>query len=733
MFRMRGLVARGATLLLGLSTLSAQVLASDTISTDGISTCMTDASVSVQELDVTYTRSTRELVFDVAGTSSEVQNVTATLSVTAYGVQVYSKTFDPCDSANYIAKLCPVPSGSFSANGTMVVPESYASEIPSIAFTIPDLEGEAKLELTSKATGEDVACIESSLTNGKSTQMKAVSYVAAGVAGAALAVTGLSALGAAGHPGASTSSPTFGDVVGWFHSMATNGMLSVSYPSVYRSFTTNFAFSTGLLPWGTLQTAIDNFRSATGGNLTDDSWEYLQEATLVYSDGSTSTASSKLKRAMSLVIREVSASVDTNSTSTSTSTATSTATTSSSTSEIDHLVSGIEAYAEELSIPQANTFMTVLLIFAIVIAAIAVSILLFKVILEAWALYGNFPQALTNFRKDYWGLLSRTITNLILLLYGVWVLYCIYQLTSGDSWAAKVLAVVTLSAFTGLLAFFSFKIYVAAQNYKQSEGDAAGLFENKDTWRKYSLFYDNYKKDYWWIFVPAIAYMFAKSCIIAAADGHGLVQSAGQLIVEALMLLLLLWNRPYAAKSGQWINITIQVVRMLSVACVLVFAEELGLTETTKTVTGIALIAVQSGLTALLAILIAVNAIILCCRENPHVRRRREAEKMDRDMDNLTPLDARASLLMDHPPVQRDLKEMSKFNFTGPYEPYRDQPFSATRHDRTQSTERLVEPGMPTDHQEYRSPSRESGANHDSRSHSPEPHHPTQPGYGMAL
>jgi len=66
-----------------------------------------------------------------------------------------------------------------------------------------------------------------------------------------------------------------------------------------------------------------------------------------------------------------------------------------------------------------------------------------------------------------------------------------------------------------------------------------------------------------------------------------------------------------------------------------------------------------------LAILIAVNAIITCVRANPHRKRRKEAGKFgnncfceimtntiseklkNRDLDDLTPLDARNSLLMD--------------------------------------------------------------------------------------
>jgi hypothetical protein len=150
--------------------------------------------------------------------------------------------------------------------------------------------------------------------------------------------------------------------------------------------------------------------------------------------------------------------------------------------------------------------MTVLLIVAIVIAAIAVGILLLKVILEIWALFGSFPKALTGFRKHYWGTMARTIVQLILVFYGIWVLYCIFQFTHGDSWAAKALAGVTLALFTGVLGFFTFKIWQTARRLKRIEGDVSGLYEDKQTWLKYSLFYDSYKKDFWWLFVPIIIY-----------------------------------------------------------------------------------------------------------------------------------------------------------------------------------------------------------------------------------
>jgi hypothetical protein len=523
--------------------------------------------------------------------------------------------------------------------------------VPAIAFQIPDIAAQATLQLKARNGGGNVACIQSQVSNGKTASVPAVSYIAAGVAGVALVAAGVSAVGA-GVAGAAagggtaggmgTLSPSFTEVFTWFHGLAMNGMHSVNYPPVYRSFSKNFAFSTGLVPWTQLQLSIDRFREMTGGNLTNDSVRFLQNATLIFNDGDGQGVNGtlKVKRAFEAFATLASRQIETNINGTGG------AADNGTMNGIQHTVHGIQAFVEQLSIPSANTFMTVLLVVAIAIAAIAVGILLVKVILEAWALFGNFPKSLAGFRKHYWGSIARAITTLIFLLYGVWVLYCMFQFTQGDSWAAKTLAGVTLGIFTLILAFFSWKIWSTARKLKKAEGDASGLYEEKSIWTKYSLFYDAYKKQYWWLFVPTIVYMFAKGVAMAVGDGHGMPQTIAQLIIEAVLLAVLVWNRPYERKSGNVINIMIQVVRVLSVVCILVFVEEFGIAQTTQTVTGVVLIAVQGGLTAVLAILIAWNAINACCKKNPHRQRRKEMEKM-RDMDTLTPLDARNSLLLE--------------------------------------------------------------------------------------
>ncbi|KAF5981028.1 calcium-related spray [Fusarium coicis] len=652
------------------ATLVTGVLGDNILKTSGVADCGSEPGISIDKLDISYDNDKQTVTFDVAGTSDKQRNVSAILEVNAYGRKVYENSINPCSKDTPIPQLCPLPDKHFAAAGSQKIDSEWANKVPSIAFQVPDISAQATLRLVSVDNpDEQVACFQAQVGNGKTASVPAVTYLSVGVVGAALLVSGASAASsalsgsaAAGHGGA--PSPSFAETLGWFQGMAMNGMLSVDYPPVYRSFAKNFGFSAGIIPWESLQKSIDNFRNMTGGDLANDSFDVLKNATLVFSDNSTSPPedhSYKVKRAFStfeslanLAIRGVETSVGDASESEG----------GQSLKNQTLSVAGISAYVQQYSVPKSNTFMMVLLIVAIIIATIIVSILLVKAILEFWALFGSFPQSLAGFREHYWGSIARTITHLILVLYGIWVLYCVFQFTVGDSWAAQLLAGVTLAIFTGILGWFTWKIFSTVKKLKSTEGNADALYNDKEYWVKYSLFYESYKKDYWWIFIPTIVYLFAKGCTLAVGDGNGLAQTIAQLVVESIFLCLLVWTRPFERKSSNIIGIAIQTVRVLSVALILVFVHELKIPQDSKTIAGIVLIAVQSALTGLLVILIIWNAINVLVKENPHRKRRKEMEKAKRDMDTLTPLDARNSLLLD----RKDNNNISMFAMPAPQE-----------------------------------------------------------------
>ncbi|KAH6608608.1 transient receptor potential ion channel [Trichoderma cornu-damae] len=631
----------------------------DILRTTGFTDCGSLPSITIQQLSITYDNDAGTITFNIEGTRTDSQNITASLDVTAYGVNAFSTHFNPCDPKTMVAEMCPLPNGSFTVRGTQQVPAQYASMIPGIAFDVPDISAQATLKLNTLDGSSVVACIQAQVTNGKTINVPAVSYVAAGIAGVSLVASGMSAAGAAmsggGAAGPSTGaaslSPSFTEVAGWFQGMAMNGMLSVNYPPIYRNFAKNFAFSVGLIPWNGLLGSIDDFRAKTGGNLTEDSVAYLRNLTMSIQQGGQASGS-----AASVVARLARREAD----------ASSSAGDGGFSSQVEQTISGIKNFAESLSVPKSDVFMTALLIVAIVIASIVTGVLLVKVILEAWSLYGKFPESLTGFRKHYWRSIARAITSLILLLYGVWVLYCVFQFTLGDSWAAKLLAGLSLALFTGVLVFFGYKIWSTAHRLKAEHGDAGRLYEDKKNWIKYSMFYEAYQKSYWWLFIPVIVYTFVKGCLLAAGDGHGMAQTIISFIVESAMLALLVFTRPYERRSSNMINIFIAVVRVLSVICVFIFVDELNVQQTTQTVTGVIMIAIQSTLSVALAILVGWNAINAAIKMNPHRKRRKEMEKFRDDMDDLTPLDARNTMLIrskadleasGYPPIPSDHEE----------------------------------------------------------------------------
>src|SRR2546421_12895491 len=90
-----------------LGALPAGVVASSVLQTSGFSACLNNASVVVNKMNIQYDSNTRNIDFDVSGTSTKSQNVTAKLSVSAFGKEVYTNSFNPCDHGTFVAQLCP--------------------------------------------------------------------------------------------------------------------------------------------------------------------------------------------------------------------------------------------------------------------------------------------------------------------------------------------------------------------------------------------------------------------------------------------------------------------------------------------------------------------------------------------------------------------------------------------------------------------------------------------------
>ena len=174
-------------------------------------------------------------------------------------------TLNICEIFN--GALCPLPLYVFNGSETLILPSSIkvSSEIPKIAYKIPDLEAFAQLTLTEVGTGQLKACIQSTLSNGWSTHQPGVSWGIGGLAFIAL-------FSAAWQSFLPDSIAPFRllDLLGLYQTVASSGFFDLNYPVIYRAFTLNFSWAMGLFsqsPTSSMQKSITNFRHLTGGDL----------------------------------------------------------------------------------------------------------------------------------------------------------------------------------------------------------------------------------------------------------------------------------------------------------------------------------------------------------------------------------------------------------------------------------------------------------------------------------
>ena len=163
--------------------------------------------------------------------------------------------------------LCPLPMYNFTGADSITLPSSInvAKSVPGIAYVVPDLEGFAQLSLNEIKTGDLKACVQATLSNGRSAHQPAVEWTTGGVTLAALLVGIWQSILS---PQALLPFRLL-ELVTLYQTIASSSFLDLNYPSVYRAFAINFSWALGLISASSVQNSINRMRHLTGGNLED--------------------------------------------------------------------------------------------------------------------------------------------------------------------------------------------------------------------------------------------------------------------------------------------------------------------------------------------------------------------------------------------------------------------------------------------------------------------------------
>ncbi|OAA62607.1 ribosomal protein carboxylic ester hydrolase [Niveomyces insectorum RCEF 264] len=539
--RRRSLLALAATA--AMTCTQGTAAASQILATSGAGACASGSNnstgpVQLEQFAISYDNGNQSVTFDLAGngsgsgsgsgSSTPIQNVTLVLNVTVYGRQVYFDTINPCASSTFVQQLCPIPVGPFAANGVQAsIPPLYAYLIPALAFGIPDVAAHATLQLQAAGSGSDsdsggdggggdggIACIRAQLTNGKTTAVPAVTYAAVAVAGVAFVLACVRAVvtdmdtdadddddddddeydnGGRWTNALRACPPGFADLVGWFQSIALDGMLAV-----YRRFVRNFAFAVGLVAWPPLQSAIDRFRAVTRGDVTGGGGG---------GGGGVHVT--------------------------------------------DSGIGGIRAYVEATGIPAGNALVTVLLVVAVPLAALTLAVAVTTGVLTAWSSWfgprgrGPLPPVLA-------GLCAHVLFGVFQFLTPVGT----SSGGGGNdgSWATRALAGAALGVTTLAVAVraSSFYLYDNDDDVPLWARYGAALYA---AFRPSCWWWAVAPALLHRLATTAVLLVGNALATTDNSGGHnGLGQAVALLVLELTLLVLLGWRRPYARRAGNVVH-----------------------------------------------------------------------------------------------------------------------------------------------------------------------------------
>lgn len=541
--------------LLGILQISS---AEPLLYSDSLNPCQTNNNFSATQFDVVLTPHNNSLSFSVTGVSTITGNITIDLVVFAYGLKAYQTTINPC-TENFQG-LCPMSEGQINLpTSNVAIPGSALSQVPSIAYTVPDLDASVQVYFNSTSTGEAAACVEAAMSNGKTVDQKGVAWTIAVISGLALvasAITsGLGHSNTAAHVAANALA-----LFGYFQAQAFIGLTAVSLPPIVASWTQNFQWSMGIIRVGFLQDIATWYQRSTGGT----------PSTILSSLGTTSVEVEKRSiETVYALMKRAAYEIHNSILRARSNAAGSTGTDTSNTV----IVRGIQRVGFRAGIEVTNIFLTGYIFFMIFVIFVVLGVIVFKLFCELLVKMGKMKgDKFQDFRNGWTTVLKGILFRIALIGFPQMVVLCFWELTRDDSSAEMVLAIFTIFTMIAILAWASSKVIrLARRSIAMHKNPAYILYSDPVSLNKWGFLYVQFKATAYYFIVPVMIYLMLKGMFVALAQGSGVVQAIALVVIEAIFLIVVCVLRPYMDKKTNGFNIAICVINFISAIFLLIF------------------------------------------------------------------------------------------------------------------------------------------------------------------
>ncbi|KAK9425731.1 putative Calcium spray protein [Seiridium unicorne] len=598
---------------LALPVLGTLVACDSVLQSTSLNTCQDNSEFEARKFDVIFTPNNNTVSVDMVATSSIQGNVVFDISVLVYGYELTRKVLDPCDTG--LAGFCPMQTGDTSTPFILKVSPEATSQLPSLAYTFPDLDAIVKVFINSTDEGgKSLACLEARVSNSKTVDLAGVKWASALVIGLALLssaiISGLGHSNAASHIAANAIS-----LCGYFQAQAMIGLTGVTLPPSVQAWTQDFQWSIGIIKVDFMQTIFTWYQRATGGT-PSQLFNNLETISVQVSKRSLPIVQPALglaKRAVAMLPERA------------VKYATSIAKRGNvMNSSGSYVVYGIQRVAYRAEIESTNLFLTGFTFFCIALVFSALAVAAAKGLCEAAVKLGWIKgDTFEDFRNGWRVVLKGVLYRITLIGYPPMTILCIWEFTQNDSPAEMVLAVFFLLYSTVALAWAGWKVVqLARRSVRLHRTPAYILFSDPHALNKWGFLYIQFRASAYYFILPIIGYHLVKGMFVALGQNSGIAQAIGFILIEAAVLIASSVMRPWMDKKLNSFNITIAVVNFLNAICLLILTDVFGQPALVNGIVGVVVWLLNAIATLVLLVFCIITTAFVFFRENPDGRYR---------------------------------------------------------------------------------------------------------------
>ncbi|EHK22538.1 uncharacterized protein TRIVIDRAFT_230591 [Trichoderma virens Gv29-8] len=619
-----------------MAALLSPVFAENMLVSTSLNTCQDNSGLQASFFNVVYTPNNNSATIHLVATSSVQGYVMFDIEASAYGYTFLKTQLDPCKIK--LAGMCPMTAAAkFNIPFNIPVSADAAKQIPSIAYSVPDLDASVRVRINLTSTGESIACVQADISNGKTVNLTGVKWATAIIAGIALVSSavfnGLGHSNTAAHVAALSLS-----LFGYFQSQAMIGLTGVGLPPIVQAWTQNFQWSMGIIHVNFMQTIFTWYQRATGGT----------PATLFSSLGSVSVAVEKrgldagLEMSKAVIKRGLAMMP------------TAAANVLKRSGNIlspsgGYVVYGIQRVAFQAKIETTNLFITGLTFFWLFAIFTMLGVTLFKGICELLVKQGIMKaDRFLEFRNGWRTVLKGILYRIALIGLPQLSILCFWEFTQVDSAAEVVLAVFYFFCPLIALCWGASKVIQIARRSINMHGNPAYiLFSDPQALNKWGFLYVQFRASAYYFIGPILLYTLIKAMFVAFAQKTNVAQAIGFIILEVGMLIATSVLRPWMDKKTNSFNIAIYVINFLNSIFLLIFTNVFGAPLLAIGVVGVVLFVLNAIFSLVLLLMVIASTVYSIVRKNPDARYQFMADDRASFMKSQTQLNNGAATELD--------------------------------------------------------------------------------------